>query len=98
MASSECPYDLATTPQLNPHWYTGPTQCPHRAAGCPWYGPFPDVIKYPSMLTPKRAGNAKERAGKKGDDKDEPVGKKAKENPGTQKKLSFGAGGLQLTS
>ena len=53
------------------------------------------------MLTPKRASNAKERGGKKGDDKDEPVdkkAKKAKKDPGTQRKLSFGAGGLQLTS
>jgi hypothetical protein len=85
-------------PQLNPNWYTGPTQCPHRAAGCPCYGPFPDVIELPSMLTPKRAGNAKERGGKKGHDKDEPVGKKAREDP-TQKKLNFAASSsLQLTN
>ena len=49
-------------------------------AGCPCYGPFPDVIKLPSMLTPKRAGNAKERGSKKGDDKDEPVARKGKKD------------------
>jgi hypothetical protein len=57
--------------------------------------PFPGCHQIPQHVNP---GNAKERGGKKGDDKDEPVGKKAKENPGTQRKLSFGAGGLQLTS
>jgi len=90
-------------PQLNPNWYTGPTQCPHRAAGCPCYGTFPDIIKLPSRLTPKRAINAKDRGGKKGDDKDEPEGKKGKKDP-TQRTLeqSFGVGAasssLQLTN
>ena len=48
--------------QLNPHWYTGPTQCPHRAVGCPCYGPYPHEIKMPSFMTPKREGQGSKRA------------------------------------
>ena len=63
---------------------------PTRAAGCPFYSPFPDTIKVPSMLTPKRANNLKDRGGKKDEDKDEPEGKKGKKEgkrDPTQKKL-----------
>ena len=48
--------------QVNPHWYTGPTQCPHRAVGCPCYGPYPHTIKVPSFMTPKREGQRSKRA------------------------------------
>ena len=78
--------------QLNPHWYTGPTQCPHRAVGCPCYGPYPHTIKIPSFLTPKREGHAAKRAGPK---KDEEAKEGKKDS--TQRELSFGAGTLQLT-
>ena len=86
-------------PQLNPHWYTGPTQCPHRAVGCPCYGPYPHTIKVPSYLTPKRIGHGAKRAGPK-DDKE---GKKGKKEDPSQKKLEdfFSPGAaynsLQLT-
>ena len=82
--------------QLNPHWYTGPTQCPHRAVGCPCYGPYPHIIKIPSFMTPKRKGQASKRAGPK-QDKEAKKGKKGKKDS-TQRELSFGAAEtLQLT-
>ena len=72
--------------------------CIHRDLGCPCYGPYPAVLHVPSFMTPKRAGKASNRGGKKDDDKD---AKKAKKDP-TQKSLTqyFGAAAsssLQLT-
>jgi len=96
--------EVAVQPRKSsPLWYTGPTQCPHRAAGGPCYGTFPDIINMPGMLTPKRAINAKDRGDKKDEDKDEPKTKKDQKDP-TQRTLeqSFGVGAasssLQLTN
>ena len=66
-------------PQLNPNWYTGPTQCPHRAVGCPCYGPYPHVIKVPTFMTPKREGHGSKRGGPK-QDKEAKKGKKSKKD------------------
>ena len=87
-------------PQLNPNWYTGPTQCPHRAVGCPCYGPYPQVIKVPTFMTPKRECHGSKRGGPKQDKED----KKGRKEDTTQKKLEqfFSPGAannsLQLTN
>jgi hypothetical protein len=87
-------------PQLNPNWYTGLTQCPHRAVGCPCYGPYPHAIKVPTFMTPKREGQGSKRGGPKDDKED----KKGRKGDPAQKKLEdffsprAASNSLQLTN
>jgi hypothetical protein len=82
-------------PQLNPHWYTGPTQCPHRALGCPCYGPYLHFIRVPTFLTPKREGHGSKRGGPK-DDKEDKKGRK--EDPAQKKLEDFFSPGAAINS